>query len=437
MKHLLTAMALLAAAALHAQNIHTQGAEPYRSKIAPYGSAAEAAAGDTAQSRYIVPLNDLTRTETDGKVRFTADYVYPSAWLNRQILVRIESASTGYTVEANGKTAGYTQNGAVPVEFNLTKASQQGVNTLSIIIDTAAADPLLKTGVAWLGRVEIISQPTIRVRDIMQVTSLNDAGDGVAEFAIAVKTDALNTKQARIEYELENGAGQSFAHGFQDISLDMRREDTVRFSAIVPKEFLWTTEKPEQLKLTVRNRIEGRISEIEVIPVGLREAAYSAGILTVNRMPQSVKAKVVAPNISKDELLALKEQGYNAVTVEAGEAALSLYEACDAAGMYAIPQLAADTSAGGRSIRRGGNPSNDPELTETYADRALAMYHTSKNHPSVIAYSLGHGITNGINPYETYLLLKRLETGRPIIYDGAGKEWNNDAFDLQTVRPLR
>ena len=58
------------------------------------------------------------------------------------------------------------------------------------------------------------------------------------------------------------------------------------------------------------------------------------------------------------------------------------------------------------------------------------MYHTSKPHASVVAFSLGNGITNGINTYESYLMLKGLEHDRPIIYNGARKEWNNDPTNI-------
>lgn len=426
MKKILLAIVLLAAATATAQTQNT--AELPRYSLRPYATVEEAAANDDGQSRYIVPLTEWTREETGGKTRFTAEFVYPAAWLNRQILLRMESASAGFEVEVDGKSGGRVTNGSVPAEFNITKISKTGINRLTIILDNPSqSEPLLRGGVAWLGKAEIVSQPTVRIRDIDTRTTLNDSGDGIFEVAIAVKTDALNPKQARISYELTDTLNRITA-GYKDLTLSMRGEDTVRFAAIVPKELLWSTENPSLLTLTIRNRIEGRYAENFVIPVGVREVLYHNKTLFVNGEAVSLRTKKVSPNISGEDLEQLKAGGFNAVTTEAGDAALGLYAACDSAGLYVIPQAAVDTSNGDRSIKKGGNASNDPSLTEEYLSRTAAMFHTSKSHPSVVAFSLGGGITNGINPYEAYLLLKSLDSVRPVIYEGAGKEWNSDTL---------
>lgn len=436
MKKILTAALLFATLAANAQTVisTSRGAEQPRRQLRPFATVAEAAADSVGTNRYIVPVSEWRRSEEGGRVRFTAEFVYPAAWLNRQILVRTGSASSGYTVEVGGAKAGSITNGSTPAEFNITKLSKSGINTLSVILDPQTAnEPLLRAGVAWLGPVEIISQPTIRVRDIDTRTTLNDAGDGIFEVAIAVKTDALNPKQARISYELSAG-DERITSGYKDVTLSMRSEDSVRFVAIVPREQLWSTESPTLLKLVIRNRIEGRYAENIVIPVGVREVQYAKKELRVNGKSEGLKVQIVRPNITVEDLIRLKEQGFNAVTVEAGEAAEGLYSACDSAGIYVIPQVAVDTSNGGRSIKKGGNSSNDPMLTDEYLTRAWSTYHTAKSHPSVVAFSLGHGITDGINPYEAYLLLKGADGSRPVIYDGSNKEWNNDPFDIRFHR---
>ncbi len=432
MRNALIAILLLSSYAADAQIKASYGTEPPRNEIRPYTTPAEAVTRPEGASRYISPLNEWQRDEKEGRTIFSASYVYPIAWLNRQLLLRIEAASAGYRVVINGSEIGRASNGAVPTEFNLTKRSKQGINEISLILDAPTdGEPLLKTGVAWIGRAEVLSQPTIRLREATHYTRLNDAGDGIAEISLAVKTDALNPKTSRIYYELLAPDTTRLAYGYKDITLEMRGEDTVKFAAIIPRDKLWSTDNPVLLTLTVRNRIDGKYTETVAIPTGLHSTEYASGRLVVNGKPVSLKIATVEPNVTVSDLAELKSEGINTVTVKAGEAPLSLYSVCDSVGMYVIPQLAADTSEGGESIKRGGNPSNDPSMTAEYLDRAAAMYHTSKTHPSVIAFSLGGGRTNGINMYETYLALKRSEHGRPIIYTGAGREWNNDTFDMR------
>lgn len=433
MNKILTAVLLFAALAANAQTVTTTtcGGEPPRRQLRPHATLEEAAADASDGNWYIVPLKEWRRSEEGGKTRFTAEFVNPASWLNRQILVRTESASSGYTVEIGGTVAGSVRSGSEPAEFNITKLAKQGINTISVILDNPSSnEPLLRSDVAWLGLTEIVSQPTIRVRDIDSRTTLNDAGDAVFEVAIVVKSDALNAKQARISYDLWNDYDH-LTSGYKDVSLSMRGEDTVRFVAVIPKELLWSSERPTLLDLVIRNRIEGRYAENIVEHVGVREVKYEDNTLKVNGKEETLRVRTVAPNLTVEELRQIKESGCNAVTVEAGEAAAGLYAACDAAGVYVIPQLAVDTSNGGRSIKKGGNAGNDPSLTAEYLTRTRAMYHRAKSHPSVVAFSLGNGVANGINTYESYLLIKGEDSSRPVVYVGANKEWNNDPFDLR------
>ena len=431
MKTILSIVAILLASNVYAQLLPNKNSELPRSAINPYATIDEALLAINAPSRYITPLTEWKRTEKDGDVTFTASYFYPTAWLNRQLLVRIESASSGYTLSVNGAEIGSTTNGSNPTEFNVTKKSEQGVNELQITIPakSATAELLANNAPASLGKVSIVAQPAMRVRDIDNLVHLNDNGDGVAEFNIVVKTEALNPKSSRIHYELLAPDTTRIAYGYKDLTLEMRGEDTVSFATIVPAKWLWSIHNPTQLRLIVRNQIEGRYAENIAVKVGVREIEYAKKRLTVNGKPVALRVATVPATISADEIAALKVQGYNALTVKAGVAADEFYALCDSVGVYAIPQAAIDTSHGAPHIKRDGNPSNNPLWKEFYLARMGEMYHTAKSHPSVVAFSLGGGATNGINLYESYLMLKKLDENRPIIFFGTTGEWNHDTVE--------
>ena len=87
-----------------------------------------------------------------------------------------------------------------------------------------------------------------------------------------------------------------------------------------------------------------------------------------------------------------------------------------------------DTRSSGESRRIGGNPSNDPAWQGAYVERAENSYHTSKRHPSVVAFSLATKSANGINLYESYLNMKKFSDTRPFIYPDAAGEWNSDGL---------
>ena len=430
MKTLLIGLFLLFASDVCAQTLPCKNCELPRRSIKPYATVEEALISGNASSRYITSLTEWQRSENNGNISFSTTYVYPAAWLNRQLILCVESASGEYTVSINGSFVGNISYGTDPTEFNITKKSQQGINELQITVSGKSdADTLLSSSKPELGKVYIVSQPTIRVRDIDYSTRLNDSGDAITEFNIAVKTDALNPKTARIHYELLAPDSTRLAYGYKDTTIEMRGEDTVSFSTIVPAKLLWSIHNPNLLKLVVRNQVESRYAENIAVPIGVREVEYADKKLSVNGKSTALRIATVPATISAKDIADFKVQGYNTIMVQAGVTANNLYDICDSVGIYIIPQAAIDTSHGVSHIKLGGNPSNNPAWKEFYLARMSRMYHTTKSHPSVIAFSMGGGNTNGINMYESYLMLKSLEQNRPVIYLGAGSEWNNDAIE--------
>ena len=439
MRTILTGLLLLFASNIYAQTLPSQNTELPRRPIKPYATVEEALASSDVASRYLTPLTEWTVTEKDGSTIFSASYSYPAAWLNRQLLLRVESASAPYSVSVNGAEVGSTTNCANITEFNVTKKSKQGLNELQIVIagENPTAPILATAGKAALGKVAILSQPTIRVRDIDNTVRLNDNGDAIAEFNIVVKTDALNAKSSRIEYELFAPDATRLTYGYKDLSLEMRGEDTVSFATVVPAKWLWSIHNPTLLNLVVRNKVEGRYAENIAVPVGLREVKHTEKRMYVNGKLAPLRVTRVDVAIPAEELVELKIQGYNAVMTAAGIPAEELYARCDSVGVYVVPQAAINTTHGAAHIKKNGNPSNDPVWKEYFLARMGEIYHSTQAHPSVVAFSVGESATNGINFYESYLMLKSLESVRPIIFIGAGGEWNHDVIEGGTLPTVK
>ncbi len=137
------------------------------------------------------------------------------------------------------------------------------------------------------------------------------------------------------------------------------------------------------------------------------------------------------PLAMRRQMEAMRGEGVGGVMLRGAPPSREFYAVCDSLGIYVASRADIDTRAAGESRAVGGNPSNDPAWEAAYLDRVLAMYHTSKNHPSVSVFSLGSEAANGYNLYESYLALKRLERHRPVIYTDGGGEWNSDLAEGQ------
>lgn len=435
MRTLFTALALLMLGGTAAAQEHTpsQGLEPPRGYLASCPSREEAAAAPGQNHRYFTRIDDWSR---DGN-RFTTRFTVPFAWANRQVLLHLDRASADYRVRVNGRSAGYDSNGNTPAEYNLTRLVSEGSNTLEIIVSQPSATALLESwkespepalGAAWL-----TSPPTMYVRDVVVKSRRNRDDDDflTAEVGIVVKTGSLNPRTSRIAYELLTPDGATAAFGHGDLTLDMRREDTLRFLARIPDSLQWSPQHPVRYALRLKTQHEGRDLEHLALRPGFRTIDNDNGRLILNGRSATLRVREVRPDIAAEEVAALRSQGYTALQLLPGTTSESLYDACDSLGMLLIVTAPVDTRRSGLSRRVGGNPSNDPAWLGAFVERAEASYHTAKRHPSVIAFALARQSANGTNLYDTYLRMKRFDDPRPFVYFDAEGEWNSDRLTIE------
>ena len=416
-------------AALQAQPPLSSGRELPRTELRVYPTQEQASAAADEGNSYLRPLVEWAR-EGD---TFSAPFTVPFSWINRQVLFHLDEASAAYELLVNGQPAGSNSDPALPAEFNITPWVHEGSNRLELRLRPAAETAPLES---WqtgtqpaVGRSWMMTQPTLRIRDVFVRTQLSDNHTATAEIGMVVKSSALNPRTSRIHYELFNPAGARLTGGTQDISLDMRREDTLRFIATVPDTLLWRTQEPVFCTLRLKTQHEGRFAEYIELPLGLRVVqADREGQLQLNGEPVVVRAAEVSPRIDTASMAALRERGYNTLRLLAGPVRPGLYDDCDRMGLLVIAQAPVDTHNSGTSRKKGGNPSNDPAWREHFVERVLDSYHTAQRHPSVIAFGLAaDGSANGICLYESYLRVKQfIDEPRPFIYPDSGNEWNSD-----------
>lgn len=441
MKRFLSIIALVfAVGALSAQEYDSPeyvslGRELPRSKTLPYPTAEEAQAlgSGAVASKYLRPVTGWTRTEEPDATVFTSKYVIPFVWLSRQAILYVDEASGAYEVIINGQKVGYAANAFTPTEFNITKASKEDVNTISIRILkdhwSRRMEDFVETREPRVGETYVISQPTIRVRDVVHNTDVDLKSEYAnVEVGLIVKTESLNPKTARIHYELIAPDTTVVTQGYKDVTLGMRGEDTVKFMARIPYVLTWCADMPVRYRLNIKTQIEGRYAEYQSRMIGFRDIDINEeGDFMINGIKTELFYRDFDPlKVTEKDIIAARVLKYNALRFKMGAVPQNVYRMCDSLGMYVIAQIPINTSKSGLSRRIGGNPSNDPKWKAAYLDRAETAYRTTCGQASVIGYVMAEESSNGINLYETYLRLKALERKRPILYIEAAGEWNSD-----------
>ena len=411
------------------------GREVPRSKTVPYPTAEEAQAlgAGAVASKYLRPVTKWTRTEEADAVVFTSKYVIPFVWLSRQAILYVDEASGAYEVLINGKKVGYSANAYTPAEFNITQVSKEETNTISIRVLkehwSQAMECYVMNREPRIGEVYVMSQPMIRVRDVVHTTHVDmHSENALVEVGMVVKTETLNPKKARIHYELIAPDTTVVTNGYKDITLGMREEDTIKFMANIPYVYTWCADMPVRYRLNIKTQIEGRYVEYQSHMLGFRTVATNeAGDFLINGIKTELFYRDMDPlKITDKDIIAARVLKYNALRFDMGAVPQNVYRMCDSLGMYVIAQVPINTSKSGISRRLGGNPTNDPKWKQAYLDRVETTYRTTRGQACVIGYVMAEDSANGINLYESYLWLKSLEPTRPVLYIQAGGEWNSD-----------
>lgn len=375
-----------------------------------------------ARQRYMQPIDEWV--EQDGAL--VGEFTFPFSWLERQVFLRVEGVARPYEIFVNGKRAGGSTNGFVAAEYNITKISKEDKNSVELRMldgeDVAAIECF--DHVTPRPVVYIISQPRVRVRDVAYRANI-DYGVVNADFSVVMQNETLGNKRSRLYYELYLNDTIRLDAGTRDVELGMYGTDTMRFGSPVPDSVLWSSGSPTRLSLHLKNRIEGRDVEFYNVAVALRTLEYKEGNILVNNKPLEMSWYEVSPNATIVDLEQLYNSGTRAVRFTAGAVKDEVLSFCDAKGIYVAITAPINSSKSGESRRVGGNPSNNPKWRNEYVERTTQMIHTTKRHPSVVAYYLADDSANGICLYESYLAAKAI-TNIPVFYDDGGNEWNSD-----------
>ncbi|MDR2912834.1 MAG: hypothetical protein LBV38_06045 [Alistipes sp.] len=413
------------------------GKELPRGDVVSHDSRIEAVRGTVNASRYLQPLTNWTSVETAEAVTFTTRFKIPFEWIDRQQFLYLGRVSGAFDVAINGKPAAYSQTGSTPSEFDITAAAREGANELTVTVYRDSAARTLENGrpaapPAIEGEAWILSQPRMRVRDVSVSARMEGTG-GLLELGVIMKSHRLNSRDYTVYYELLSPLGEILAEGNKTATLDMRREDTVRFFANIPRIVPWSHEAPRLYTLSIKTQNEGRFREYLSFKVGFRSIDLGDdGVVRLNGVPLELTSREFTPSgdiaAMREAIEQLRAEGVNALVLNGAPPSREFFALCDEMGVYLSCRADIDTRLGGTARTVGGNAANDPAWEGAWLDRTMAMYHTAKNHPSVAMFTLARESANGYNLYESYRALKSVERHRPVLYIEGG-EWNTDRLD--------
>ena len=367
---------------------------------------------------------------------FRTEFHMPFSWADKEIFIEIGGASSGVSVFVNGTQAGYAEDSNAPAMYDVTTLVKEGNNTLVVAATAWSTGSQLeangRSGGLIVGNVTIKTLPKIRVRDFEVTTGLTDNyRNGVLDFGVVVKSHLLNQKDVKVYFELFAPGGELLKSETKEVSLRMRGEQTVHFDVLIPEVYTWSPDNPEQYTAMIRIQHEGRYTEYIERKVGFRSIEVSGARILLNGKPASLQGVNVGdfptdPYEMESAFREMKSQHINAIRLVQSPKPELFYEMCDRYGFYVLSEAHIDSRTYGFAPET--TLGNNPAYLNAHMNRVRSMYERTKNYASVIAFSLADQGGNGYNFYEAYLWMKSCEKARPVLYGGAGREWNTDVI---------
>ena len=384
-------------------------------------------------------------------------FTIPPEWENRRTLITFEGVESAFYLYCNGDFVGYSQDSRLPAEFDLTPFLRAGENLLAAVVIRWSDGSYLEDQDHWwmagiYRDVTLWSVPPVHLRDVFVRTDLDDTYRD-AELAVHIAPEAFSGESMdgfTVFAQLFDAQGTAvfsspLSAPVRESSTDLPAAD---LTATVANPAKWTAETPNLYTLIVwlKNPAGETVHAVRQ-RIGFRKIEIRGREFLVNGQPVLFKGvnrhehddrhgKTVSEASMRADILLMKRFNFNAVRNSHYPMHPRWYELCDEFGLYVIDE--ANIECHGVYNRL----TNDPQWAHAFLERGLRMVERTKNHPSIVMWSLGN--ESGIGPNHTALAgwIRAADPTRPIHYEGAisknngGLDWHGWHLATDIVCPM-
>lgn len=383
---------------------------------------------------------DWTQTVVDEHVVLSQNYFIPKDWKDFRVFFRMK-APAGYGLFVGEKFIGESRDGSVITEFDVSEQVRYG-KSVPLELRYVGHDgslleafPVTDPQVVFLPRdCSFLLKPLMNVQDYTVTTEYETASQ---MGTYTVDFDLFNIKKkgkCYLEVELWDYHGHQVDKLGKWCFFDKRSETSQSISSTLANVHPWNAEIPRLYTLVIRLYDEkmreqdlvgtrfGFVSIKEQNRLSLNGKVLTLKGLSLAALPKMKNSEALDEKLLRNEMLQMKVNNINALRY-CGSEPLSerFFELCDELGFYVIcDAYLSPKSSIGQAV------ATDIEYRDLFAERVRDMYGQLKNHPCIIAWSLGNSTDNGLCMQAAYHSLKQLDSQRPILYSGAQYSDNTD-----------
>ena len=373
---------------------------------------------------------------------YRTSFRVPAAWRGRRVILNVGSAESVLYVWLNGVAVGMSTDSRLAAEFDLTDHVRAGRNELALVVVKWSAQSYVEDQDHWkmgglprevylrsvapvhIADVRIdaglapdrrgaLTVGTLRVRTTVGFTTIDDIAPGWSVHA------RLETLGGRAVAPVRRGS----------VPVDLRpyifAGHVVDVTAEVPDVERWSAEQPNRYRLVVTlTDPSGTVHEVVADTVGFRSVAIADRQLLINGEPVMIRGvnrhdhhpergKAVTVADMRADLVTMKQHNINAVRCSHYPNDPRFLDLCDELGLYVIDEANVESHAFNDAA------CGDPRYRTTWLERGARMVLRDKNHPSIIAWSLGNESGYGINHEAQAAWIRAYDPSRPLHYEGA------------------
>ena len=401
----------------------------------------------------------------------------PERWAGRRIVLHVGAAESVLIASVNGHEAGLSKDSHLAAEFDVTDLVRPGPNLVSLtVVKWSDATYVEDQDQWWHGGITrsvfLYATNPVHLADVRAIATLADDNSG-GSLEVRIEVDFAGTPEAGWKAEASLGdltgilAAPVPATGrFEGPRPSRHRRELadrrissgpltdeertvlwprlyaelaaanvgqVMLTANVPGVLPWSSELPNLYPLRVALRSPaGEIVEEFTVRVGFRRVEIAGRDLLINGRRVFIRGvnrhdfdqhtgRVVSEASMRADVVTMKRFGFNAVRTSHYPNDPAFLDLCDELGLYVIAEADIESHAFIDSL------CDDPRYLGAWVDRVSRMALRDKNHPSVIAWSLGNESGHGTNHEAAAAWLRRYDPARPLHYEGAIRwDWASD-----------
>ncbi len=374
---------------------------------------------------------------------YRTHFTVPSEWDEKEIILHFGSISGYARVYVNGKEVGMTKASKTPAEFNVTSFLQEGVNLLAVQVFRWHDGSYLEDQDFWrLSGIErdvyLQALPQKTVWDYFVNANLDDSYTH-GKLDVEVDFRQFGDVKAggnKVSFVLKDTNGKTVFSEEKPV-----KDLSASFSKTINNVKKWSNENPYLYSYTISwkddqgdtNYIKGKTGfrRVEIKDAQLLVNGNAIMVNGVNlHEHHPVLGHVPDVETMRRDLKLMKQHNINAIRMSHYPHGIRLYELADEYGMFVVDEANLETHGMGAEWQGGFDESVHPAYLEEWApahmDRIKRMAERTKNHTSIISWSMGNESGNGPVFYDAYDWLKEFDPSRPVMFEQAGENRNTD-----------